>query len=57
MGGRSKSNPQGKLVPGRGSEDQLKEADKHRERTVRQGQNEEVNFQVFKKYFNLYHHV
>ena len=44
---RRKSNPQGKLVPGRGSEDQLKKADKHRERAIRQGRNEEVKFQVF----------
>ena len=47
MGGRRKSNPQGKLVPGRGSEDQLNEADKHGERTIRQGRNEEVKYQVF----------
>lgn len=35
MGGRRKSKPPGKVVPGRGGEGGLKEADKHRERTVR----------------------
>lgn len=37
-------NPLGKLVPGRGSGHQRKQAYKYRERTIRQGWNEQVNF-------------
>lgn len=53
IGVRRKCNPQGKLVPGRGSGDQLKQAYKYRERTISQGWSEQVNFQVFKKKFSF----